>query len=59
MSAAARFIELLEATLQAAAEPKPIYDLPGFIAAELVGALAGLIVMVWLLQPTPGLSPIN
>ena len=28
-------------------------DLPGFIAAEIVGALAGLIVMAWLLRPRP------
>jgi glycerol uptake facilitator-like aquaporin len=27
-------------------------DLPGFIAAELCGAVAGLIVMTWLLQPS-------
>ena len=29
-------------------------DLPGFIAAELVGALCGLAVMTWLFQTTPG-----
>jgi glycerol uptake facilitator-like aquaporin len=34
-------------------------DLPGFIAAELVGALCGLVVMEWLLRPTPGLPPID
>ena len=34
-------------------------DLPGFIAAEIVGALAGLIVMAWLLRPTPGLVPLD
>lgn len=28
-------------------------DLPGFIAAELVGALCGLAVMTWLFQTTP------
>lgn len=37
---------------------RPI-DLPGFIAAELVGALAGLIVMVWLLRSTPGITPLD
>lgn len=31
-----------------------LLDLPGFIAAELVGALCGLAVMAWLLQTTPG-----
>lgn len=34
-------------------------DLPGFIIAELVGALFGLIVMGWLLRPTPGLRPLD
>jgi len=27
-------------------------DVPAFIGAELAGALAGLVVMGWLLQPT-------
>jgi glycerol uptake facilitator-like aquaporin len=34
-------------------------DLPGFIVAELCGAVAGLIVMTWLLQPSRGASPLN
>ena len=34
-------------------------DLPGFIAAELVGALASLVVMAWLLRPTPGFPPLD
>ena len=34
-------------------------DLPGFIAAELAGALLGLIVTAWLLQPTPGAAPLD
>jgi glycerol uptake facilitator-like aquaporin len=34
-------------------------DLPGFIAAELVGALCGLVVMAWLLRPTPGIPPLD
>lgn len=34
-------------------------DLPGFIVAELIGALGGLAVTAWLLQPTPGLRPID
>jgi glycerol uptake facilitator-like aquaporin len=34
-------------------------DLPGFIVAELIGAVCGLIVMVWLLRPTPGLAPLD
>jgi len=32
---------------------RPI-DLPGFIVAELVGALIGLLLMAWLLRPTSG-----
>jgi glycerol uptake facilitator-like aquaporin len=35
-------------------------DLPGFIAAELVGAVLGMLVMLWLLQRTtdaPALNP--
>lgn len=34
-------------------------DLPGFIAAELCGAVAGLIVMGWLLQPSREASPLE
>ena len=34
-------------------------DLPGFIAAELCGAVAGLIVMRWLLQPSREALPIT
>jgi glycerol uptake facilitator-like aquaporin len=34
-------------------------DLPGFIAAELLGAVAGLVVMGWLLQPSRETSPLN
>jgi glycerol uptake facilitator-like aquaporin len=34
-------------------------DLPGFIAAELCGAVAGLIVMIWLLQPSREALPLN
>jgi glycerol uptake facilitator-like aquaporin len=34
-------------------------DLPGFIAAELCGAVAGLIVMTWLLQPSREALPLN
>jgi glycerol uptake facilitator-like aquaporin len=34
-------------------------DLPGFIAAELCGAVAGLIVMSWLLQPSREASPLD
>lgn len=37
---------------------RPI-DLPGFIAAELCGAVAGLIVMTWLLQPSHEALPLN
>ena len=32
-------------------------DLPGFIAAEICGAIAGLVVMTWLLQSTRGALP--
>jgi glycerol uptake facilitator-like aquaporin len=34
-------------------------DLPGFIVAELCGAVAGLIVMTWLLQPSREALPLN
>lgn len=34
-------------------------DLPGFIVAELVGALLGLVVMGWLLRPTPGVRTLD
>jgi glycerol uptake facilitator-like aquaporin len=34
-------------------------DLPGFIIAELCGAVAGLIVMTWLLQPSREALPLN
>src|ERR1043166_2802513 len=34
-------------------------DLPGFIVAECCGAIAGLIVMTWLLQPSRGTLPLN
>ena len=34
-------------------------DLPGFIVAELCGAVAGLIVMTWLLQPSREAMPLN
>jgi len=34
-------------------------DLPGFIAAEVCGAIAGLIVMTWLLQPSRGALPLD
>jgi glycerol uptake facilitator-like aquaporin len=37
---------------------RPI-DLPGFIGAELCGAVAGLIVMTWLLQPSDEALPLN
>ena len=34
-------------------------DLPGFIIAEFCGAIAGLLVMTWLLQPSRGALPLN
>lgn len=34
-------------------------DVPGFVAAELCGAVAGTIVMSWLLQPSPDATPLN
>ena len=34
-------------------------DLPGFIAAELCGAVAGMVVMGWLLQPSREASPLK
>jgi glycerol uptake facilitator-like aquaporin len=34
-------------------------DLPGFIVAELCGAIAGLIVMTWLLQPSREALPLS
>jgi glycerol uptake facilitator-like aquaporin len=34
-------------------------DLPGFIVAELCGAVAGLIVMTWLLRPSREALPLN
>jgi glycerol uptake facilitator-like aquaporin len=34
-------------------------DLPGFIAAELAGAAAGMLVMSWLLQPSGEAAPLN
>lgn len=37
---------------------RPI-DLPGFIVAELCGAVTGLIVMTWLLQPSREVLPLN
>jgi glycerol uptake facilitator-like aquaporin len=37
---------------------RPI-DLPGFIVAELCGAVAGLIVMTWLLQPSREALPLD
>jgi glycerol uptake facilitator-like aquaporin len=35
---------------------RPI-DLPGFIVAELIGAVIGLLLMAWLLQPGPEAAP--
>ncbi len=34
-------------------------DLPGFIAAELCGAIAGLLLMTWLLRTSSATSPVN
>jgi glycerol uptake facilitator-like aquaporin len=34
-------------------------DLPGFIAAQLCGAVAGMLVMTWLLQPDSGATPLD
>ncbi|MDR3489084.1 MAG: aquaporin family protein [Bradyrhizobium sp.] len=34
-------------------------DLPGFIVAELVGAIIGMVVMTWLLHPEPDASPLD
>ena len=34
-------------------------DLPGFIVAELVGAVIGMVVMTWLLHPEPDASPLD
>ena len=37
---------------------RPI-DLPGFIVAELCGAVIGLLVMTWLLRATPDATPLD
>ena len=37
---------------------RPI-DLPGFIVAELCGAVIGLLVITWLLQTTPDAKPLD
>jgi glycerol uptake facilitator-like aquaporin len=34
-------------------------DLPGFIAAELFGAVVGMLVMTWLLRPEDDAPPLN
>jgi glycerol uptake facilitator-like aquaporin len=34
-------------------------DLPGFIMAELAGAIVGMLVMTWLLRPDPGALPLD
>jgi glycerol uptake facilitator-like aquaporin len=34
-------------------------DLPGFIVAELVGAVIGMVVMTWLLRPDPDAPPLD
>ena len=34
-------------------------DLPGFIIAELVGAVIGMLVMTWLLHPDPDAPPLD
>jgi glycerol uptake facilitator-like aquaporin len=34
-------------------------DLPGFIAAEIAGAVTGLLVMIWLLRPTDSAPALN
>ncbi len=34
-------------------------DLPGFIIAELVGAVIGMVVMTWLLHPEPDAPPLD
>jgi len=34
-------------------------DLPGFIAAELCGAVIGMLVMTWMLRPEKGTQPLN
>jgi glycerol uptake facilitator-like aquaporin len=34
-------------------------DLPGFIIAELAGAILGMLVMTWLLRPDPGALPLD
>ena len=37
---------------------RPI-DLPGFIVAELCGAVIGMLVFTWLLQTTPDAKPLD
>jgi glycerol uptake facilitator-like aquaporin len=34
-------------------------DLPGFIIAELAGAIVGMLVMTWLLRPDPDALPLD
>jgi glycerol uptake facilitator-like aquaporin len=34
-------------------------DLPGFIAAEVCGAVIGMLVMTWMLRPEKGTQPLN
>ena len=34
-------------------------DLPGFIIAELCGAVIGMVVMTWLLRPEPDAPPLD
>ena len=34
-------------------------DLPGFIIAEICGAVIGMIVMAWLLRPDPYAKPLD
>jgi len=34
-------------------------DLPGFIVAELIGAVVGMLVMTWLLRPEKDAPPLN
>jgi glycerol uptake facilitator-like aquaporin len=34
-------------------------DLPGFIAAELIGAVVGMLLMTWLLRPKKDAQPLN
>jgi glycerol uptake facilitator-like aquaporin len=37
---------------------RPI-DLPGFIVAELCGAVVGMLLMTWLLRPDPDTPPLD